>query len=108
MTEHDKLLGIDGGGESITPALCGGRQFGRKFNKKDYPLLGDQDDDDAGSNDDSKTIHLSTRSKERLPKKLSTSVSAIRDLCYDPKTGKWHWPKNGADLVHPRIYLGDA
>jgi len=103
MTEYDKLLG--GVGEDITPALCGGRQFGRKFNKKDYPLLGDPDED---ANEDSKTIHLSSLSKERLPKKLSTSVSAIRDLCYDPKSGKWHWPKNGADLVQPGIYLGDA
>ena len=47
------------------------------------------------------------RSKERLPKRLSTTVSAIRDLCLDPKTKRWHWPQNGADLVFPHIYLGD-
>jgi len=106
MTDYDISLGIEGSVENITPSLCGGRQFGRRFNKKDYPLLGDSEDD--ARHDDSKTIHLSPLGRERLPKKLSTSVSAIRDLCYDPKTGKWHWPKNGADLVHPHIYLGDA
>ena len=86
MTDYDISLGIGGSVENITPALCGGRQFGRRFNKKDYPLLGDSEEDSR--HDDSKTIHLSPLGKERLPKKLSTSVSAIRDLCYDPKTGR--------------------
>ena len=84
MTDYDISRGIEGGVENITPSLCGGRQFGRRFNKKDYPLLGDSEDD--ARYDDSKTIHLSPLGKERLPKKLSTTVSAIRDLCYDPKT----------------------
>ena len=38
MTDYDISLGIGGSVENITPALCGGRQFGRRFNKKDYPL----------------------------------------------------------------------
>ena len=28
---------------SDSVSLCGGRQFSRKFSKKDYPLLGDSD-----------------------------------------------------------------
>ena len=84
--------------------LCGGRQYSRKFSKKDYPILGDPDEIEEN---DSEVIVLSQRSKERLPKKLSTSVRDIIDLCLDPKTKRWHWPKNGADLVFPQIYLGD-
>ena len=84
-------------------AVCGGRQFSRKFSKKDYPLLGSSEDEEQ-----SEPIVISRLAKERMPKKLSTSVAAIRNLCLDPKTQKWHWPINGADLVHPKIYLGDA
>ena len=94
----DFVFGIN----DMASTVCGGRQFGRKFSKKDYPVLGEEE------NQDSEPIFLSSLSKERLPKKLSTSVAAIRDLCYDPKTRKWHWPQNGADLVHPRIFLGDV
>jgi hypothetical protein len=55
MTDYDISLGMAGpggviagldaaaGSAGMTPPLCGGRQFGRKFNKKDYPLLGDSE-----------------------------------------------------------------
>ena len=55
MTDYDISLGMAGpggviagldaaaGSVGMTPPLCGGRQFGRKFNKKDYPLLGDSE-----------------------------------------------------------------
>ena len=57
MTDYDISLGMAGpggviagldaaaGSVGMTPPLCGGRQFGRKFNKKDYPLLGDTEVD---------------------------------------------------------------
>ena len=57
MTDYDISLGMAGpggviagldaaaGSVGMTPPLCGGRQFGRKFNKKDYPLLGDSEVD---------------------------------------------------------------
>ena len=32
---------------SDSVSLCGGRQFSRKFSKKDYPLLGDSDHGNA-------------------------------------------------------------
>ena len=75
--------------------------FKRKFNKKDFPILGESEEDF----DPEKVIVL--RSKDRLPKKLSVSVAAVRELCLDPKTKRWHWPFNGADIVYPNIYLGD-
>lgn len=96
--EREIMLGI----EDIGTSVCGGRQFGRKFSKKDFPLLGDNEEDED------KAIVLTRLAKERMPKKLSMSVTAVRDLCRDPLSGKWHWPQNGADLVAPKIYLGDA
>lgn len=92
--------------ESTSAALCGGRRFGRKFSKRDYPLLGSSEEND--NEEAEKAIVISRRAKERLPKKLSTSVTSVRDLYRDPKTGRWHWPVNGADLVFNNIYLGDA
>ena len=89
------------GGPETASALCGGRFFKRKFNKKDFPILGESEEDF----DPEKVIVL--RSKDRLPKKLSVSVAAVRELCLDPKTKRWHWPFNGADIVYPNIYLGD-
>ena len=53
-------------------------------------------------------ISLSGHSRERIPKNLSVSVPTVRNWFRDPKTGKWWWPINGADLVYPGIYLGDA
>ena len=101
MIEQSMLI------DDMASAVCGGRRFGRKFNKRDYPLLGDDPQEDAEKAD--QAILISRLSRDRLPKKLSTSVAAIRDLCYDPATpGKWRWPTNGADLVFPHIYLGDA
>ncbi len=100
LSEQEIMLGIG----DLTSAVCGGRQFGRKFSKKDYPLLGDDPDEEPKE----EAIVFTRLAKERLPKKLSTSVAAIRELCYDPKTRKWHWPQNGADLVQPHIFLGDA
>ena len=100
MIEQSMLI------DDMASAVCGGRRFGRKFNKRDYPLLGQDPDEDSEAADNA--ILISRLSRDRLPKKLSTSVTAIRDLCYDPKTGKWRWPTNGADLVFPNIYLGDA
>jgi hypothetical protein len=41
--EHEMLL-LEA--ETASAALCGGRRFGRKFNKRDFPLLGDDDVDD--------------------------------------------------------------
>ena len=102
MSHSEFLMG--GGLEAdMAGAVCGGRRFGRKFRKRDYPILGE---DDEVSEDD-KTIAIGRLAKERLPKKLSTTVAAIRDLCLDPKTGKWHWPQNGADMVYTNLYLGD-
>ena len=98
--EREIMLGI----EDLGTSVCGGRQFGRKFSKKDFPLLGDDNEEDSSDT----AIVLSRLAKERMPKKLSMSVTAVRDLCRDPHTGKWQWPQNGADLVHPKIYLGDA
>ena len=92
--------------DDMASAVCGGRRFGRKFNKRDYPLLGTDPNEEEEAAD--KAILISRLSRDRLPKRLSTTVSAIRDLCYDPKTGKWKWPTNGADQILPNIYLGDA
>ena len=97
---------LEGDFNSTSTGLCGGRRFRRKFSKRDYPLLGTDDAEEA--EESKKAIFLSARSKERLPKIMSTTVSAIRTLCFDPRTGKWRWPVNGADLVFPGIYLGDA
>ena len=36
---------------------------------------------------------------------MSTSVNDVRNLCRDPKTGKWRRPINGADLVFPGHYF---
>jgi hypothetical protein len=41
--EHEMLL-LEA--ETASTALCGGRRFGRKFNKRDFPLLGDDDVND--------------------------------------------------------------
>jgi len=101
MIEQSMLI------DDMASSVCGGRRFGRKFNKKDYPLLGEDPNEESEKAD--KAILISRLSRDRLPKKLSTTVAAIRDLCYDPATpGKWRWPSNGADLVFPNIYLGDA
>ena len=51
---------------------------------------------------------LSGRSRHLVPKALSVSVATVRSWYFDPKTGRWRWPVNGADLVYPGIYLGDA
>ena len=95
-------------------SVSGGRTFSRKFDKKYYPLLGDDDKEEKNdirlrgipSTEKQKTLsnanHLQMRQKC-----LSTSVLKMQDLCRDPKTGKWRWPINGADLVYPGIYLGD-
>ena len=91
--------------EDMATAVCGGRRFGRKFSKRDYPLLGDEDE--AAVSED-KVIVISRLAKERLPKKLSTTVAAIRELCLDPDSGKWRWPQNGADMVYSNIYLSDV
>lgn len=53
-------------------------------------------------------IVLSGRSRHLVPKALSVSVATVRSWYFDPKTGRWRWPVNGADLVYPGIYLGDA
>lgn len=90
--------------ESAQP-VCGGRRFKRSFNKKDFPLLG-QDEDNQDSR--FQPIAISARSKELIPKQLSVSVDQVRRWYRDPETGKWRWPVNGADLVYPGIYLGDA
>ena len=96
-------------------SVSGGRTFSRKFDKKYYPLLGDDDEEEKDTirlrgisatekqNGLSNTTHLHIRKKC-----LSTSVSKMIDLCRDPKTGKWKWPINDADLVYPGIYLGDG
>ena len=43
MLEHqDFFLEAEPATSSLV-SLCGGRQFSRKFSKKDYPLLGDSD-----------------------------------------------------------------
>ena len=94
-------------------SICIGRRFARKFDKKYYPLLGDDDTE-------KEIIHLrgisSIRSGSQIFHSkhgrnskhcLSTTVTKIQDLCRDPKTGRWRWPSNGADLVYPGIYLGD-
>jgi hypothetical protein len=84
--------------------VCGGRKFKRHFSKKDYPLLGEEDKESGDKN----PLWLTSRSKDLLPKTMSLTVSEVRKWYMDPKTGKWRWPLNGADLVYPGIYLGDA
>ena len=84
-------------------ASFSGRSFKRTFDKKHYPLLGD----DPDKSDDPEAIYLSGR-RGKEPKKLSVSVPQIRDLLRDPETGKWKWPLNGADEVYPGIFLGDG
>ena len=84
-------------------SVCGGRKFRRKFSKKDFPILGDVDE-----TEEKEPIWLTKRSKDELQRKLSVSVLEVRSLYLDPDTGGWKWPINGADLVYPGIYLGDA
>lgn len=92
----------------------GGRSFTRKFDKKYYPLLGDDEEEEKvnirfrGIPSDKKQKHLASTNHLQTDKKfLSTTVTKMQDLCRDPKTGRWKWPINGADLVYPGIYLGD-
>ena len=94
-------------------SVSGGRRFARKFDKKYYPLLGDEDDKKEmihlrgiSSMGIESQIHNSTH-RRNYKQCLSTTVTEMQDLCRDPKTGRWRWPINGADLVYPGIYLGD-
>nr|ACO12153.1 Dual specificity protein phosphatase 3 [Lepeophtheirus salmonis] len=84
--------------------VCGGRRFKRPFSKKDFPLLGD----DGEEEDPMKCIFLSSLARKEYSGGKSTSVLKMRDLLRDPITGRWRWPVNGADQVYPGIYLGDA
>jgi len=79
------------------------RSFKRKFDKKHYPVLGEDLSQPVNPDD---VICLSGR--RRAPKPLSVSVSEIRDLLMDPVTGKWKWPVNDADQVFPGLFLGDG
>jgi hypothetical protein len=82
--------------------VCGGRRFKRHFNKRDFPILGEDDKVDPNP------IVLSGRSRSLVPKSLSLTVTQVRSWYFDPQTGKWRWPLNGADQVYPGIFLGDS
>ena len=97
-------FGLNNGFEPEATSVCGGRRFKRVFSKKDFPLLGQDEDGER----EKEYISLSARSKALIPKSLSVSVKSVRDRYRDPETGKWRWPQNGADLVYPGIFLGDA
>ena len=94
-------------------SLCGGRKFTRKFDKKYYPLLGDDDEEEKeqirlrGISSMMKSQDPSFESQPSIKKCHSTTFTKLQDLCRDPNTGRWRWPVNGADLVYPGIYLGD-
>ena len=93
-------------------SVGGCRTFRRKFDKKYYPLLGDDDEEKElihlrGFASSDRTSEMNISKSKRSYKGLSTTASKMQDLCRDPNTGKWRWPINGADLVYPGIYLGD-
>ncbi|XP_059090927.1 dual specificity protein phosphatase 3-like [Tigriopus californicus] len=89
--------------ESAFQPVCGGRRFKRAFSKADFPLLGDEDSKGTPK----EHICLTGRSRQLIPKNLSVSVQTVRSWYMDPKTGRWHWPVNGADEVYPGLFLGD-
>ena len=93
---------LESSSSDLTQSVCGGRRFRRVFSKRDFPILGEDEEEHK------EHICLSARSKDLIPKNLSVSVRQARDRLRDPDTGKWRWPTNGADLVYPGIYLGDA
>ena len=79
------------------------RSFKRRFDKRHYPLLGEDLDTPVNQDD---MVHL--RGRKHAAKPLSVSVQRIYDLLVDPVTGKWKWPVNDADEVYPGILLGDG
>lgn len=80
--------------------VCGGIRFKRKFDKRSFPLLGDKEDDDEPL--------IRTRSHVAMAgPRLSVPVATVYRMFLNEK-GRWHWPANGADLVYPGIFLGDA
>ena len=85
---------------------CGGRRFRRIFSKREFPILG-EDIEDSKAGRRREYVMLSARSRPPS-KEASLSVAAVRRWYMDPVTGKWWWPVNGADMVYPGIYLGDA
>ena len=50
---------------SASQPVCGGRRFKRRFTKRDFPLLGDDDGDETGERN---AIVLSGRSRHLVPK----------------------------------------
>ena len=94
-------------------SVSGGRTFSRKFDKRYYPLLGDDDEEKqvirlrgiSSLGAGSKIVN--SKHPRNYDKCLSTTVPKMQDLCRDPTTGRWRWPINGVDLVYPGIYLGD-
>ena len=98
------LQSSSSGCDDLAQSVCGGRRFRRVFSKRDFPILGEDEDEQRRK----EHICLSARSRDLIPKNLSVSVRQARDRLRDPETGKWRWPTNGADLVSPGVYLGDA
>ena len=95
-------------------SVGGGRKFSRKFDKKSYPILGDDTKEKEvihlrgiSSIETGSSLMPDSKRRRNYEKCLSTTVSEMIDLCRDPKTGRWRWPVNGVDLVYPNIYLGD-
>ncbi|XP_023328603.1 dual specificity protein phosphatase 3 isoform X2 [Eurytemora carolleeae] len=90
---------MDSLGTSSDIAVAGTVRFKRHFDKKHYPLLGEEEQ--------SKPV-LNTRScRSALGPILSVPVPIAIDWLRNSK-GRWHYPVNGADLVYPGVYLGDA